>query len=100
MYHVPAGSHPDWAALEVLTDLLGDTPSGRLYKALVDSKKAAGIGVVPLELHDPGNPIGVRHVAPGAIPGRRARYSSEERRGPGQRRSHQRGSVSAQKRRY
>jgi len=54
MYHVPAGSHPDWAALEVLTDLLGDTPSGRLYKALVDSKKAAGIGVVPLELHDPG----------------------------------------------
>ncbi|HEY1185040.1 MAG TPA: pitrilysin family protein [Bryobacteraceae bacterium] len=54
MYHVPAGSHPDWAPLEVLCDLLGDTPSGRLYKALVDSKKAAHAGVFPLELHDPG----------------------------------------------
>src|SRR5262249_13828004 len=34
-YHVPAGSHPDYAAVEVLVQILGDTPSGRLYKALV-----------------------------------------------------------------
>lgn len=54
MYHVPAGSHPDTAALEVLSDLLGNTPSGRLYKALVDGKKAAFTAVMPIELHDPG----------------------------------------------
>ncbi|MGB7759267.1 MAG: pitrilysin family protein [Bryobacteraceae bacterium] len=54
MYHVPAGSHPDSAALEVLADVLGDTPSGRLYKALVDSKKAAYTGMMHLEMHDPG----------------------------------------------
>ena len=54
MYHVPAGSHPDSAVLEVLTDILGDTPSGRLYKALVDSKKAAAAGMMHIELHDPG----------------------------------------------
>ena len=54
MYHVPAGSHPDSAALEVLSDMLGDTPSGRLYKALIDSKKAAAAGMMHIELHDPG----------------------------------------------
>jgi len=54
MYHIPAGSHPDSAALEVLTDMMGDTPSGRLYKALVDSKKAAATGMLHLEMHDPG----------------------------------------------
>ncbi|MGD0046581.1 MAG: pitrilysin family protein [Bryobacteraceae bacterium] len=54
MYHVPAGSHADSAALEVLSDILGDTPSGRLYKALVDSKKAAFTGMMHLEMHDPG----------------------------------------------
>jgi zinc protease len=53
MYHVPAGSHPDSAALEVLSEVLGDTPSGRLYKALVDSKKAARAGVEHLEMRDP-----------------------------------------------
>jgi zinc protease len=39
---VPA-SHPDSAALEVLATLLADEPSGRLYKALVESKKAASV---------------------------------------------------------
>ena len=36
----PAAVHPDNAALEVLASILGDQPSGRLYKALVDNKKA------------------------------------------------------------
>jgi zinc protease len=40
-YHVPAGTDADFAALEVLGQVLGDTPSGRLHKALVDTKKAA-----------------------------------------------------------
>ncbi|HXA51425.1 MAG TPA: pitrilysin family protein, partial [Candidatus Acidoferrum sp.] len=54
MFHVPAGSHPDAAALEVLSGVLGDTPSGRLYKSLVDNKKAVGASMGVEELHDPG----------------------------------------------
>ena len=40
-YHIPAGTDANYAALEVLGQVLGDTPSGRLHKALVDTKKAA-----------------------------------------------------------
>ncbi len=42
-YHVPPGSHPDFAPLDVATEILGDSPSGRLYKALVETKKAASV---------------------------------------------------------
>src|SRR5262249_16924141 len=35
-YHIPAGTHPDFAAISVLTQILGDTPAGRLHKALVE----------------------------------------------------------------
>jgi zinc protease len=53
-YHIPAASHPDFAALEVLAAVLGDNPSGRLYKALVDTKKAVGANASAYQLHDPG----------------------------------------------
>ncbi len=43
MYRTAAGSHPDDAALSVLTTLLTDEPNGRLYKALVEAKKAASV---------------------------------------------------------
>src|SRR2546423_2544750 len=33
-YHVPAGSHADAPAVSILTQILADTPSGRLHKAL------------------------------------------------------------------
>jgi zinc protease len=42
-YHVPAGSHPDYAPLSILVEIMGDTPSGRLHKALVETKKASSI---------------------------------------------------------
>ena len=54
VYHTPAATHPDSAALEVLATILGDTPSGRLHKALVESNKAVGTGADQFELHDPG----------------------------------------------
>jgi zinc protease len=54
VYHAPSGSHPDAAALNVLAAVLGATPSGRLYKALVDNKKAVSAGMGFQELHDPG----------------------------------------------
>jgi len=40
LYHVPQGSHPDFAAVDVLAFVLGDAPSGRLYRALVESQMA------------------------------------------------------------
>ena len=43
MYHVPSGAHEEYAAIHVLAQLLGDTPSGRLHKALVETKKASSI---------------------------------------------------------
>lgn len=53
-YHVPAGAHPDSAALDILTQILGDTPSGRLYKALVETKKASGVYGFAFQLREPG----------------------------------------------
>jgi len=43
MYHTPAGSHEDYSALAVAEDILTAQPSGRLYKALIDDKKASSI---------------------------------------------------------
>jgi zinc protease len=53
-YHVPAGSHPDFAAVDVLSDVLGNEPSGRMYKALIEPKIAASIGVFNFQLREPG----------------------------------------------
>jgi zinc protease len=43
LYHTPAGSHEDFAALAIAEEVLTDQPSGRLYKALIDGKKAASL---------------------------------------------------------
>jgi zinc protease len=52
-YHVPAGSHPDYAAVSVLARVLGSAPSGRLYKALVDTKKASRAGTFSFAFKEP-----------------------------------------------
>jgi zinc protease len=54
VWHVPAGAHPDYAAVEVLTQVLGDEPSGRLYKALVEPKLATSTGAFAFQLREPG----------------------------------------------
>jgi zinc protease len=43
-YHTPPTSDADAAPVEILTSVLADEPSGRLYKALVETKKAAKVG--------------------------------------------------------
>jgi zinc protease len=53
-FHVPAGSHPDSPALDVLSAILSEAPAGRLYKALVESKKAVSADAENYSLHDPG----------------------------------------------
>jgi zinc protease len=64
MYHTPAGMQPDDAAVQVLTGVLGDVPSGRLYKALVDNKKAVGAGMDSEERHDAGYVIAYAQLSP------------------------------------
>ncbi len=53
-YHVPSGADPDYAGISLLVRILGDEPSGRLYKALVESKKATAVTARSYQLHDPG----------------------------------------------
>ncbi len=43
LYHLPAGSHEEYAAMTVAEEILTDNPSGRIYKALIDGKKASGM---------------------------------------------------------
>jgi zinc protease len=58
LYHVPAGSHPDFAAVDVLTEVLGNAPGGRLYKALVETKKASEAQAFNIQLKEPAFVIG------------------------------------------
>ena len=54
LYHTPSASHPDDAAIEVLSGILGENPSGRLYKALVDNKKASSVGGYNMSMAETG----------------------------------------------
>jgi zinc protease len=53
-YHVPPGAHPDNPALNILAGILGNAPSGRLYKALVETKKATSVSSFVWDLREPG----------------------------------------------
>lgn len=68
LFHIPAGAHPDFVPLDVLETSLTQQPSGRLYKALVEQKKAANIDGAAYALHDPGLLRFMSEVAPGNAP--------------------------------
>lgn len=53
-YHIPAGSHEDYAAIDVLSQILGDTPSGRLHKALVEKELASRTFGFNFQWQEPG----------------------------------------------
>ncbi|MBD2753881.1 M16 family metallopeptidase [Spirosoma validum] len=54
LYHIMPASHPDYPAMDVVTDLLTSEPSGRLYKALIDTKKASQQYGYSFMTKDPG----------------------------------------------
>jgi zinc protease len=54
MYHIPPGSHEHFPAVDVLAHALGDVPSGRLYKALVEPGKAASVGAFAFQFKEAG----------------------------------------------
>lgn len=53
-YHIPSGTHPDFAPLDILNEVLTNQPSGRLYKALVETQKASSEYGYSFALKDPG----------------------------------------------
>ncbi len=53
-YHIAPGAHEDYAPTEVLTELLSAEPYGRLYKNLVETKKASSQFGFAFQLYDPG----------------------------------------------
>jgi zinc protease len=55
MYHVPSAAHKEFAALDLASMIIGDTPSGRLYKALVANKLAAGVFAFTMDRTAPGS---------------------------------------------
>ena len=64
-YHVPPGSHPDFAAVQLLSGVLGDTPGGRLHKRVVERKLAAQAFAGAWALAEPGPLILGAAIAPG-----------------------------------
>ena len=54
MYRIPAGSHPDYPAIDVLVHALGHAPTGRLHVALVQKGLASYAWANERQLHDPG----------------------------------------------
>ena len=53
-YHIPAGAHEDIAPLQILSEVMADSPGGRLHKALVEAGKAASVMQTGLQNRDPG----------------------------------------------
>ncbi len=61
-YHIPASSHPDFAALKALVYVLADEPSGRLYKQLVETHIASNVYAMASALHDPSTILMISEV--------------------------------------
>ncbi|MGA2131095.1 MAG: pitrilysin family protein [Bryobacteraceae bacterium] len=54
VYHTPDGGNPDQPALDVLASVMGEQSSGRLFKALVDNKKATEVFADSMQHNEPG----------------------------------------------
>jgi zinc protease len=67
-YHGVPGAHPDQAAAELLTLVMGDTPAGRLHKRLTEAKLSAETWAWTPALHDPGFMAFGTSLAPGQDP--------------------------------
>jgi zinc protease len=66
-YHMPAASHADWAALNLLGGIISQSPNGRLHKALVESKLANTANARADNQHDPGLFFASANCAPEAL---------------------------------
>jgi zinc protease len=53
-YRIPSALARDTAAVQAAADVLGNSPNGRLHKAIVEKGLAAQVFAQPLALRDPG----------------------------------------------
>ncbi|MGL4575857.1 MAG: M16 family metallopeptidase [Burkholderiaceae bacterium] len=65
LYHMPPGQHPDYAAVQALNLILGDTPTGRLHKRLVEKQLAASAFAFSFPTAEPGFTVMGAQLAPG-----------------------------------
>lgn len=63
MHHIPPAAHPDFAAVDLLAYVLGNSPSGRLYRKLVATELAAEVAARIFHLRDPA-PLFVHATVP------------------------------------
>jgi len=68
VYHIPAASDPDFAAVSVLEAILSADKTGRLYKALVERRRASKVEGVAYSWHDPSGMIFAAEAAAGNEP--------------------------------
>lgn len=54
MYHIPAAGSADYVPFDLAAYILADTPSGRLYHALVPTKQASGVFGFTMDQRHPG----------------------------------------------
>ena len=54
LYRVAAGSDPSYPAIDVLVQVIGDVPGGRLHRALVQKGLASAAWGYERSMHDPG----------------------------------------------
>lgn len=54
LYHIPAEADPEYIPVSIGVGILGDTPSGRLYKAMIDQNLATSVFGFAAGMHDPG----------------------------------------------
>lgn len=66
-YHIPAASHPEYAACELLNQVLQSEPNGRLYKALVETELASSVFGIAFNWHDPGVLVALAQTEPGKV---------------------------------
>jgi zinc protease len=64
VYHIPAALHPDMAPLQVMAQVLGAPQTGRLYKALVDTKQAVSVSMGAEGGHDPNVALAFAQLKP------------------------------------
>jgi zinc protease len=66
-YHMPAAGHADWAPLSLLAGMLTQQPNGRLYHALVETKKATSVSAFAGNNHDPALFTASAEAEPGQL---------------------------------
>jgi zinc protease len=68
VYHIPPASHEEYAAIEVLAQVLTDEPAGRLYKELVEKGLASSLFGVAFGWREPGVMISIAQIPTDKLP--------------------------------